>query len=74
MLFPEDLRGWLPVEHIVHFIIEAARRLDLSGFKVNSTGSKQYPLRMMVIPLLYCYAVGDVQPCDRGSGVLGCGG
>jgi transposase len=60
LLFPEDLREWLPEDHLVHFIIEAVERLDLSGFKVNITGSgsEQYPPAMMVIPLLYCYATG----------------
>ncbi|MDR1174454.1 MAG: hypothetical protein LBK83_03130 [Treponema sp.] len=45
-----DLREWLPENHLVHFIIEAVERLDLSAFKVNETGSGsgQYPPMMMV--------------------------
>jgi transposase len=57
-LFPADLREWLPENHLVNFIIEAVERLDLSGFKVNDTGSgsEQYPTGMLL--LLYCYATG----------------
>jgi transposase len=59
-LFPEDLREWLSEDHLVHFIIEAIEQLDVSAFKVNTTGSgsEQYPPAMMVILLLYCYATG----------------
>jgi transposase len=54
------LREWLPGNHLVHFIVEAVERLDVSAFKVNETGSgsEQYPPAMMVTLLLYCYAMG----------------
>jgi transposase len=60
LLFPEDLREWLPENHLVHFIVEAVEGLDMSGFKVNETGSgsEQYPSAMMVMLVLYCYATG----------------
>jgi transposase len=60
LLFPVDLREWSPENHLVHFIIEAVEKLDMSGFKVNETGSgsRQYPPEMMVALLLYCYATG----------------
>jgi transposase len=62
LLFPEDLREWLPEDHLVHFIIEAVGGLELSAFKVNTSGSgsEQYPPEMMVILLLYCYATGRI--------------
>ncbi|MDR1175501.1 MAG: transposase, partial [Treponema sp.] len=60
LLFPADLREWLPENHLVHFIIEAVEQLDVSAFKVNDSGSgsEQYPPGMMVMLLLYCYATG----------------
>jgi transposase len=58
MMFPEDLRDWIPEDHLVHFIIDAIEQLNISGFKVNHTGSgsEQYPPEMMLSLLLYCYA------------------
>ncbi|MDR2094057.1 MAG: transposase, partial [Treponema sp.] len=43
-----------------HFVVEAVEQLNLSGFKVNDTGSgsEQYPPEMMVTLLVYCYATG----------------
>jgi transposase len=58
LLFPEDLREWLPENHMVHFIAGAVERLNVSKFKVNETGSGsgQYPPAIMV--MVYCYATG----------------
>jgi hypothetical protein len=39
LLFPADLREWIPENHLVHFIVEAIEQLDVCGFKVNETGS-----------------------------------
>jgi hypothetical protein len=49
LLFPADLRGWIAEDHLVHFVVEAIEQLDISGFKVNETGSgsEQYPPEMM---------------------------
>lgn len=60
MLFPPDLRDWLPEDSMVHFIIDAVEMLDLQGFSVNSrgSGSPQYPPEMMLALLIYCYATG----------------
>jgi transposase len=60
MLFPVDMRDWLPENHLVHFIIEAAEQIDRSAFKVNSRGSgdEQYPPEMMLALLIYSYATG----------------
>src|SRR5215510_10720562 len=60
MLFPVDMRDWLPGNHLVHFVIDAVNQIGVSGFKVNSTGSgsEQYPPEMMLSLLVYCYATG----------------
>ncbi len=60
MLLPPDLREWVPDEDMVHFIIESVAGMDLPGLKVNrrGCGSEQYPPKMMLQPLIYCYANG----------------
>ena len=60
MLFPVDMRDWLPSDHLVHFIIEAVQQIGMTGFKVNQrgTGSEQYPPEMMLSLLVYSYATG----------------
>jgi transposase len=60
LLFPADLRDWLPENHLVHFIIEAVEQLGAGAFKVNNSGSgsEQYPPEMMAMLLPYCYATG----------------
>lgn len=60
LLLPPDLRDWVPEDDLVHFVIEVVDGLDLSMFKVNDrgTGSAQYPPRMMLALLIYCYANG----------------
>jgi transposase len=57
MLFPVDMRDWLPEDHLVYFIIDAIQEINLSGFKVNrrGTGSEQYPPEMMLALLIYSY-------------------
>ncbi len=35
MLFPVDMRDWIPENHPVHFIIEAVETLGLKSFQVN---------------------------------------
>jgi len=61
MLLPEDLRSWIPEDDMVHFVVETIEGLSLSkGLGVNErgTGSKQYPPRMMLMLLVYCYSQG----------------
>lgn len=45
---------------MVHFVIEAVDGLSMRHFKVNrrGTGSPQYPPRMLLSLLIYCYANG----------------
>lgn len=60
MLLPPDLRDWVREDHIVHFLIDAVDRLPTEGFSLNQrgTGDEQYPPRMMLSLLIYCYATG----------------
>jgi transposase len=59
-LLPPDMGEWVPEDDLVHFVIEAAERVEISAFKVNwrGTGSEQYHPRMMLALLVYCYANG----------------
>jgi transposase len=60
LLLPPDLRDWLPADHLVHFIMDAVKQVDVSRAKVNThgTGSAQYPPSMMMGLLTFCYATG----------------
>ena len=60
MLFPVDMRDWVPEDHPVHFIIEAVDELGLQGFHINGrgTGNEQYHPAMMLSLLIYCYSSG----------------
>lgn len=60
MLLPPDLRDWIPGDHIVHFLIDAVDALPGEYFRFNTrgTGDEQYPPRMMLALLIYCYATG----------------
>lgn len=60
LLIPPDLRDWLPNEHMVHFIMDAIKALDLSSARINihGTGSAQYPPSMMLGLLIYSYSTG----------------
>jgi len=60
LMLPPNLREWVPAGHLAHFILDAVEELDLRQIKVNErgTGSEQYPPRMLLALLLYCYATG----------------
>jgi transposase len=60
MLLPADLREWIANDDMVHFVIDAVESVKIKGFKVNhrGTGSAQYPPRMMLALVIYCYANG----------------
>jgi transposase len=60
LLLPPNLREWVPAGHLAHFILDAVEGLDLRQVRVNErgTGSEQYPPRMLLALLLYCYATG----------------
>lgn len=60
LILPPDLREWVPVNHLVHFVMDAVGELDLGKARVNErgTGDKQYPPGMMLGLLVYSYATG----------------
>ena len=60
MLLPPDLRDWVTSDHMVHFVMDAVKALDLSLARTNTrgTGHAQYPPAMMLGLLIYCYATG----------------
>ena len=60
LLFPPNLREWVPADHLVHFILDAVDGLDLRQVRVNTrgTGSALYPPRMLLALLVYSYATG----------------
>ena len=59
-MLPPDLREWVPAGHLAHFILDAVAEMNLRQVRVNErgTGSEQYPPRMLLALLLYCYATG----------------
>lgn len=60
MLLPPDLREWVPADDMVHFVIETISAMPLTALGVNrrGSGSAQYPPKMMMSLLIYCYANG----------------
>src|SRR5271169_2950818 len=60
LILPPNLRDWVPAGHLAHFILDAVEEMDLRHVRVNErgTGSEQYPPRMLLALLLYCYATG----------------
>ncbi len=60
LLLPPDLRDWVPEDHMVNFVMDAAKLLNLDKARVNErgTGDAQYPPSMMLGLLIYCYATG----------------
>ena len=60
LLLPPDLRDWVSPDHMVHFVMDAVKALDLSLAYTNErgTGHAQYPPAMMLGLLIYSYATG----------------
>lgn len=60
LLLPPNLREWVPEGHLVHFVMDAVGLLDVGEASVNQrgTGSEQYPPRLLLSLLVYCYATG----------------
>jgi transposase len=54
------MRDWVPGDDMVHFVLEAVSLVSMDTFLINhrGTGSKQYPPRMTLALLIYCYANG----------------
>jgi transposase len=60
LILPPDLREWVPAGHLAHFVLDAVEGVDVGQVRVNErgTGSEEYPPRMLLALLLYCYATG----------------
>ncbi|MFE4958657.1 transposase [Streptomyces sp. NPDC056653] len=62
MAVPQDLREWLPPEHLCWKVVELVGRLDLSrfmaGYRADGQGRAAYPPAVLVALLLYCYSKG----------------
>jgi transposase len=63
LLLPPSPVEWLPVNHLVFFLLDLAAELDLSAIYAvyearDPRGVKAYEPRMMVLLLLYGYCVG----------------
>jgi transposase len=60
LLLPQDLREWVSDDDVVHFVIQAIDEMKLGALKVNvrGSGSDQYPPKMMLMLLIYCYLQG----------------
>lgn len=60
LLLPPDLRQWVPEDHLAHYILDAVEALPLTLLHVDErgTGDAQFPPRMMLSLLIYCYATG----------------
>jgi transposase len=61
LLLPPNLRDWVPAGHLVHFVMDAVDLIDVREASVNQrgTGSAQYPPRLLLGLLVYCYATGQ---------------
>lgn len=60
LMLPPDMRDWVPKGDLVHFIVDTIKVLPLRNVRVNhrGTGSPQYPPKMMLMLLIYCYSRG----------------
>lgn len=59
-MLPPSIQEWVKPDDMVHFVVDAVESMRLPELKVNhrGTGTPQYPPRMMLALLLYCYANG----------------
>src|SRR5215212_9345440 len=59
-LLPPDVRGWLPVDHLAWFVIDAVAEMDLSAFyaayRADGHGRAAYEPSLMVALILYAFA------------------
>ena len=62
LLFPPNLRDWLPEDHLAYFVSDVVDQLDLSAiesvYEEDDRGQPPYHPRMMTKVLLYGYCVG----------------
>ena len=62
-LVPPDMRDWLPVDHLVWFVLDTVAGLDLAVFRarqrLGGAGRAAYDPAMLLGVLIYAYAVGQ---------------
>jgi transposase len=62
-LLPPDLRGWLPADHLVWFVLDVVAELDLTEFhdrrRLGGAGRAGYDPAMLLALLIYAYALGE---------------
>jgi transposase len=62
MLLPVDMREWLPVDHLVWFVLEAVDALDTTALertrRRGGAGAAGYDPRMLLALLVYAYCQG----------------
>jgi transposase len=61
LLLPQNVRDWLPEEHLAHFVSDVVDQLDLTAIESGYEEGRGYPPyhpRMMTKILLYGYCVG----------------
>jgi len=63
LLFPPELREWLPSDHLAWFVIDAVSQMDLSGFydryREDGKGNTAFDPTMMVTLFLFSYCMGE---------------
>lgn len=62
-LFPQNMKEWLPEDHLVWLLIDAVDQLDLSSFhasyRKDGRGQKAHHPGIMLSVLLYAYCHGE---------------
>jgi transposase len=61
LLLPQNVREWLPDDHLAHFVSDVVDQLDLTAIESRYQEERGYPPyhpRMMTKVLLYGYCVG----------------
>lgn len=62
MLLPPDVRDWLPVDHVVWFLLDVVGALDTSALRrrarLGGAGRAPYDPDMLLAVLVYAYAGG----------------
>lgn len=61
-LFPPSPQDWLPENHLVYFLLDVVRQIDVSpivdDYDSDKGGKPPHDPRMMLVLLLYAYCVG----------------
>lgn len=62
-LLPPDMADWLPEDHLVWFVLEVVKNVDVTAFESKSrlggVGRAPFDPRMMLALLLYGYSTGQ---------------